>query len=147
MPATEEFVYVFDACALIAFFNEEEGAGVVADLIMQANTREAHIYMSIVQVLEVYYDRIRVKGYEFADTVLQSICASSIQIIYDVSLTNVREAGRLKGRYDISLADSIACAAASSMSATLVTSDGKFKPVEEAEKISVFWFRPPKEKK
>jgi predicted nucleic acid-binding protein len=135
MPGTEAFVYVFDTCALIALFNEEEGADVIADLITQANTREAHIYMNVVQVLEVYYDRIRVKGYDFANIVLQSICASSIKIVYAVSLANVREAGRLKATYSISLADSIACAEAFSMSATLVTSDGELKPIEAAKYI------------
>jgi hypothetical protein len=32
------------------------------------------------------------------------------------------------------------------MSATLVTSDSEMQPVEAAEKINFFWFRPPKEK-
>jgi predicted nucleic acid-binding protein len=146
MPKTEEFIYVFDACALIALFNEEEGADVVADLIMQSNTREIHIYMSVIQVLEVYYDRIKVKGYDFANTVLQSICASSIEIVDNLSLANIREAGRLKNTHSISLADSIVCAIASCMSAMLVTSDGELKPVEAAEKINFLWFRSPKKK-
>ena len=146
MPAAKDCIYVFDACALLALFNDEEGADVVADLIMQANTREAFISMSIVQVLEVYYDRIRVKGIDYANMVLQSICASSITVVYDISLTNVREAGRLKTTHSISLADAILCALASTMSATLVTADGELKPVEAAEHINFHWFRPPKEK-
>jgi predicted nucleic acid-binding protein len=102
--------------------------------------------MNIVQVLEVYYDRIRVKGIDYANVVLQSIGASSIKIVYDISLTNVREAGRLKTTHSISLADSIVCATASTMNATLVTADGELKPVEAAEHINFHWFRPPKER-
>jgi predicted nucleic acid-binding protein len=147
MPRIQDFIYVFDACALIALFNEEEGADVVAELITRADEREAFIYMNIVQVLEVYYDRIKVKGTDYANIVLQSICASSIEIVYHISLANVREAGRLKSTHKISLADSFACAEASSMSATLVTADGELKPVQAAEHINFLWFRPPKEKK
>ena len=41
--------------------------------------------MSAIQVLEVYYDRIRVKGLEYADTLLKSLYASAIKIIHQVS--------------------------------------------------------------
>jgi len=47
--------YVFDACAVIAFLNDENGADTVARLINQAGIGADRIYMSGIQVLEVYY--------------------------------------------------------------------------------------------
>jgi PIN domain nuclease of toxin-antitoxin system len=46
--------YILDACALIAFLNEEPGQEIVADLLKKAQKGEAAIYMSIVNLIEVY---------------------------------------------------------------------------------------------
>jgi predicted nucleic acid-binding protein len=54
-----------------------------------------------------------------------------------------REAARLKGRYSISLADSIAAATAKSLSATVVTKDGEFQVLEKSENLSVMWIKEP----
>ena len=50
--------YVFDACAVIALLNDENGADTVTKLINQAEIGTDRIFMNCVQVLEVYYDRI-----------------------------------------------------------------------------------------
>ena len=71
--------YVLDACALIALFNEEEGADTVAELMTQANDGTNRLFMSSIQVMEVYYDRIYIKGTEYANTVLESIYTSLLQ--------------------------------------------------------------------
>ena len=53
--------YVLDACAVIALLNDEGGADTVAALITQAGVGTDRLFMSGIQVLEVYYDRIYVK--------------------------------------------------------------------------------------
>ncbi|MDR1232105.1 MAG: PIN domain-containing protein [Spirochaetaceae bacterium] len=134
--------YVLDACAMIAFLNKEAGAEIVAALIQKAEYNEISVCMTSIQALEVYYDRIRVKGRGFADTFLQVLYASSVKIIPDVSFTNIRIAGYLKTHYRLSLADAIVCAAAYSLSAALVTADHhELAPVEKGEDITFFWFR------
>ena len=37
--------YVMDACALLAFLNEEQGGDVVETLLRKANTSECSLYM------------------------------------------------------------------------------------------------------
>jgi predicted nucleic acid-binding protein len=143
MPVTSEYIYVLDACALIAFLDKEPGASVVADLFQQAEAGEIYIYITSIQLLEVYYDRIRAIGRDYADTFLQTFYGSSIKIVHEFSHENIRTAGRLKTTYPLSLADAIACAVASSMDAALITSDHKeFGPVEQGEDINFFWIRP-----
>jgi predicted nucleic acid-binding protein len=53
-----------------------------------------------------------------------------------------KEAGRLKSKYKISLADSIAIAETIINKGSLVTADHhEIEPIEAAEKIKVTWFR------
>jgi predicted nucleic acid-binding protein len=140
MPDTG--AYVLDACAMIAFLNNETGAETIAGLIQKAEDNKIALYMTSIQALEVYYDRIRIKGWEYADGFLQALYASSINIIPHVSRANIRIAGYIKTRYSLSLADAVAIAAAYFLPAILVTGDHhELEPVEKGEDITFYWFR------
>jgi predicted nucleic acid-binding protein len=135
-------VYVLDACAMLAFLNGENGGDVIADFLKKAKMGEIYLYMSGIQAIEVYYDRIYVKGLEYADQFLASLYESDVKIDHDISRVVIREAGRLKAAYNISLADAVACATAYEMSVPLITADHKeLEPVEAAEPIQFYWFR------
>jgi uncharacterized protein with PIN domain len=86
--------YVFDAYAVSALLNDEDGADTVAGLINQAGIGADRIFMNGVQVLEVYYDRIYIKGREYAETVLESLYNSPIIILHEISREMIQEAGR-----------------------------------------------------
>ena len=131
--------YVLDACALIALLNEEKGADTISTLMKQASAGTDRLFMSSIQVMEVYYDRIYVKGYEFAETVLESIYSSPITVLHDISRDIIKEAGRFKTSYSMSLGDSFAAATAKSIGATLVTKDEELKAPQEAGEFSVLW--------
>ena len=133
--------YVFDACALIAFFNEEEGADTVAGLMAQAGNGECRLFMSSIQVMEVYYDRVYIKGTKYADTVLESIYAFVITVLSDISCDIIKEAGRFKTSYSMSLADTFAAATAGNLGATLVTKDSEMGEAERAGKFHVLWLK------
>jgi len=133
--------YVLDACALIALFNEEEGADTVAELMSQAGNGECRLFMSSIQVMEVYYDRIYIKGAEYANTVLESIYASPITVLSDISRDIIKDAGRFKTSYSMSFADTFAVAVAKSLGAALVTKDSEMKEAEEAGEYAVLWLK------
>jgi predicted nucleic acid-binding protein len=140
--------YSLDACALLALFNGEEGDDVVDDLLGRAENGEISLYMSIVQLIEVYYDRIKVAGSEKAAEILETILAYPITIIDTVSPLVLHEAARMKATYRISLADVIGVATAASIPATFVTSDHtELKQIEQNEAIDFLWIRPPSAKK
>jgi predicted nucleic acid-binding protein len=135
-------MYLLDACALIAFLNDEPGAGMVADLLTQAGQGTIRLYICCIQALEVYYDRIYVKGREYADIFLESLYNSAIEVISHIPRADIQEAGRLKTSYHISLADSVVCATAIGSSAVVVTCDhSEMDPVERTEPISFLWIR------
>jgi predicted nucleic acid-binding protein len=139
--------YLLDACALIALFNGEEGADMVARLLEEADRGDISLSMSIIQLLEVYYDRVYIVGTTAAKERVDAIIAGPISILDPITYPVMYEAGRLKTTYSISLADSIACATAMSFNAALVTSDHhELEPLEQHEKISFFWL-PAKPKK
>jgi predicted nucleic acid-binding protein len=140
-------IYVLDACALLALINGEAGADTVKRLFEEAERGDCELYVSIIQLLEVYYDRVRMVGAEAARERAEWIIAGPVSVIDPITYPVMYEAGRLKTAYSISLADSIACAAAHALGATLVTSDHKeIKPVEQGENLSVLWL-PPRPKK
>ena len=133
--------YVLDACAVIALLNDEGGADTVAELITHAGVGTDRLFMSGIQVLEVYYDRIYIKGRDYAETVLESLYASPIIILSDISRDIIQEAGRFKTSYSMSLGDTFAAASAKKLSAALVTRDKEMKAPEEAGEFSVLWLK------
>ena len=55
-------VYVLDACALIAYLNDEEGAALVEERLTEAARGEVSVLLAAVSLCEVYYDCLRTKG-------------------------------------------------------------------------------------
>ena len=51
--------FVLDACALIAYFNDEVGAEVVEDLLERARQDRARLYVAAVNVYELFYDCLK----------------------------------------------------------------------------------------
>lgn len=136
--------YILDACALLAFFDGEEGAVIVRDLLDQARNNEITITMNAANLIEVYYDRIRVAGTEQADAVIQDIYDTfPISIIETLSPAIVREAARLKAVGKMSFADTILVATAVYTGATVVTCDHvELEPVEKQGLVPFLWIRP-----
>ena len=134
--------YVLDACALIAAIKQEEGALVVAELYEEAATGGIKLVINKVNLLEVYYGFRREHGKEYADTILESVINSVVEIS-DISIEVLREAGRIKSDYRrISLADSIALAEASVRGGYLVTSDHQELDIIDSNGIvKFFWIR------
>jgi len=126
---------------VIALLNNEGGADTVAELITRAGVGTDRLFMSGIQVLEVYYDRIYVKGRDYAETVLESLYSSPIIILQEIARDIIREAGRFKTSYSMSLGDTFAAATAKKLSAALVTRDKEMKAPEEAGEFSVLWLK------
>lgn len=130
--------YLLDACALIAFFNKEEGADVVESLF----ENEAEIFVSIVNVYEVYYDACRADGEEKAKELLADIEKLPLKIIRNIDKEVIIKAARFKVDFSISLADSIALGLGKELSAKVVTADHhEFDKIEEKESADFYWIR------
>jgi predicted nucleic acid-binding protein len=135
-------VYVLDACALIAYLNDEPGAEIVDVHLLQASERAAVVFMHKLNLLEVYYGFYRSGGKEKADEMLNDINTTEIEIIEGISDDVFLEAGRLKALYRISLADAIALAETHAKNAVILTSDHhELEIVQKNESINIKWIR------
>ena len=134
--------YVLDACALLAFLNDEPGADVIDTLLQQAKNGESTLYMHKLNMLEIYYDLLREDGQTKAEEILARMLALPLTVVTKLSDTVFKEAGRLKATYAVSLADSIALAEAKIRHVQLVTSDHhEFDPLEAKKELTFYWIR------
>jgi PIN domain nuclease of toxin-antitoxin system len=135
--------YILDACALIAFLNEERGKGYesVRDLLGRANREEISLYMSLVNLVEVHYRYVQLKGTETADIIMKSVRTLPIRFISDITDEIYFKTAHYKARYPISLGDAFLCGTAKSLAAVIVTKDKEIKYAEEKESLSVQWIQ------
>ncbi|MCL2721139.1 MAG: PIN domain-containing protein [Treponema sp.] len=133
--------YILDACALLAFLNDEEGADTIEEIIKQSSNNVS-ISMSIINLLEVYYGELRDRNSDIAQIVLDMVQHYSIKIVSTISDQVFLEAARLKSEYKVSLADCIGIATAIELGGQFVTSDHhELEAVTKKENISIYWFR------
>ena len=140
MPVTN---YLLDACAMLALLNNEKGADTVNSLLDNARRGEISLSMNAANLIEVYYDRIRIYGHELADTIIRGIYDTTpISIINDLTPVIVREAAYFKAKGKMSFADAILIATARCTGATVVTCDHvELEYVERQDHIPFLWIR------
>jgi predicted nucleic acid-binding protein len=128
--------YILDACALLAFFNDEEGAEIVEGLFQKTENMEISVCMSIINLLEVYYDRLRTRNDGEIKNFREFTATVPIEFLNSISDFVFHEAARLKASYKMSLADAIGLAVAEELSGQFVASDhSELEEVERHEKI------------
>jgi len=128
--------YVFDSFAMIAFFEDEQGAARVEKALRQLFAKKARGWMSIINWGEVYYCTYRENGPEAAVDVASRLADYPIELIEaDQELT--QEAAILKGKYRVAYADCFAVALAKRKKAEILTGDPEFKKFKE--KLTINW--------
>jgi predicted nucleic acid-binding protein len=133
--------YVLDACSLIAFYNDEEGADVVHSLLKRADTTELKLYLHKLNFLEIYYGYLK-DGKDIAGLADNTTKTLPISIIDSIDDILFYEAARIKANYRLSLADAIALSLAKKLNASVVTADHhEFNIVENKEAIEFLWIR------
>lgn len=115
--------FVLDAWAILALLQKEEpAASRVLQLLQESDVRKYKLYISIINLGEVYYRIGRVKGKKEADETLKSLYQLPITVLPATDQI-VLEAAALKMELAISYADAFAVAETQRLKATLVTGD------------------------
>ncbi len=128
--------YVLDSFALISFFEDEPGADLMEQKLLELVSGEAQGWMSVVNWGEVYYTTYREQGSDVAEQVLLQMRSYPIEIVNaDIELT--KEAATFKGRYRIAYADCFAAALARKKKAILITGDPEFRQLEND--LEILW--------
>jgi len=134
--------YLLDACAVIAYLNDEEGADKIEGLLWESAQRSKVLFLHEVNLLEVYYGVYRDEGEQLAEETYNTVVNLPIKIVAGLKKNVFKEAGRLKAIYKVSLADSIALAAAKVRRIPLVTCyHHEFDGIQEKNELDFLWIR------
>ncbi|GHT85167.1 hypothetical protein FACS1894137_09110 [Spirochaetia bacterium] len=135
---------VLDACALIAWLKNEPGADVVDDLLDRAEEGETDLYISIVNLVEVYYGFMKDLGEDHAREIMQTVRETAVMVIDTTDGAVFDEVARLKSTLkQFSLADAFGLAAASVYGGAFVTCDHhELAKFEGQIKTPFLWIRP-----
>lgn len=132
--------FVLDSYAVLAVIEDEPGAQVVAEILM----REAvAIYLSVVNLGEVYYIVARRDGESAAEQVVEHLLMEESIRVVDATLSEAREAARIKARWGISYADSFVLVLAKELEAPVITGDPEIRALAGELGIQVVWIGPP----
>ena len=124
---------VLDSLAILEWISGRQPAtGVVAQLLAEAEAGTARLFMSAINVGEVYYflrknhsEELATSWRESAGTLPATIEAPTVDEIWEAAL--------LKGRYPIAYADAFAAALAQKHRCPLVTGDPELRSVADLE--------------
>jgi predicted nucleic acid-binding protein len=118
--------FVLDASAVVHYLEAGLGSDKFEQLLAGARRQQLLLYMSALNLGEVYYLTWQRAGEEAARHAVVAFSRLPIQIV-SVDLAQALKAGELKAAHKIPYADSVAAALALRQQATLVTSDRDFE--------------------
>src|SRR5215813_13506728 len=128
--------YVLDSWAILSFFHDEPAAEKVETIIAEAHALSIPMFMSVVNVAEVWYIIARRRSQSDANAAIQSLRQLGIDFV-EAHWELAQEASRFKVKNRMSFADCFAAALAKYKSVTLLTGDIEFKQVER--EITITW--------
>ena len=126
---------VLDSWAIMAYLEDEPAAEQVADIVANAHEDDIPIFMSVVNVGEVWYIIAREASEADANQSIRELRQLGIEFV-DADWILAHEAAGFKSKHKMSFADCFAVALAKQKKAHLVTGDKEFKQVERDVTIS-----------
>ncbi|MEW6624086.1 MAG: type II toxin-antitoxin system VapC family toxin [Bacillota bacterium] len=127
---------VFDAFAILSLIEQGRNSAKVAGMIA---SNKVQIYLSILNLGEIYYILLRRFGIKEAEKIVEYVFLEDKIEIVPVDWEKVREAALIKSRGGLSYADSFALALAVELKAPLVTGDEEFRDPAAKLGVEVIW--------
>jgi predicted nucleic acid-binding protein len=127
---------VLDSYAILALVEDEPGAQVVADIILDET---AEPYLSVVSLGEVYYIVMRRQGEVAAEEVVRGVRQEEGLIIAEVSWPRVKNAARIKAGGGLAYADAFVVGLAQELGASLVTGDPELRVAAARLGVELVW--------
>ncbi len=125
---------VFDSWALLALLQNQPAAQAVRSLISKAHVSHAPLWISLVNLGEVWYIVTRRNSANLADEKIREIRGLGFTV-KEVDWPLTIQAARFKAEHPLSYADCFAAALAKQRDVELVTGDPEFKRLEQEIKI------------
>lgn len=130
---------VFDSWAVVAWLQAEPAAPLVRALLAEACASGHPMWITTVNLGEVWYKLVREHGEEKADQEVARIGMLGLGV-RDADWQLTREAARLKSKYRLSYAGCFAAALAKQLNTEVITGDPEFRQLEQ--EVKVYWLVP-----
>ena len=127
--------FVLDSFAVLTYLKEEPGWQRVRDILWKAYRKDNLVFLSFVNLGEIYYIIYRENGPVIADQAISMIKSWPLKFLA-ANEDQAIIAGRMKAENRISYADAFVVAAALSKKAVIVTGDREFKALEDFLDVS-----------
>jgi uncharacterized protein len=134
MQMTSQVKIVLDAWALLALiFKEEPAAKIVRELLLNSSSKSP-IYISWINLGEVYYTIAQKKGLNAANEILKDI--EKLTIRFQVpSKSDILSAAKIKSEHKLSYADAFAVSLAQKIDGVIYTGDPEIVLLEGVVKV------------
>jgi predicted nucleic acid-binding protein len=141
MSEGEQYDFVLDAYALLAFLEDEAGGKQVQSYLDLARQNKSRLALSIINLGEILYIVEREQGLSKAHETLALIQSIALDLI-PVDQPLVLSAAHIKANYRMSYADAFAVALTRQFACKLLTGDPELKAVGDAGMIEIEWLSP-----
>ena len=139
MQKKSQMKIVLDAWAFLALiFKEEPAAKKVRSIFAQQSSSKSSVYISWINLGEVYYTIARKKGLNAANETLDDIKKLAIRLQVP-SKTDILSAAKIKSEHKLSYADAFAVSLAKKIDGVIFTGDPEIillKDFVKVEKLS-----------
>ena len=124
--------YLLDTSALLTLRDDEQGADLVAKILMQAEAGKVTVFGCFMTLMEVLY-RVWKDENEVEGKLAYAQCKSLPIVWIHESTELLEQASEIKANYQLSLADSWIAASAVLQGACLVHKDPEFEVIDSIE--------------
>ncbi len=120
--------YVLDTSAVLTILNDEKGAKTVLDILEDARSEKALVYLPFMALMELEYLGLRKRGREKTQQILNLVEAWPVQLTHSTDEWR-HEAAHVKAITSLSVADAWICSLARMVDAELVHKDPAYDAV------------------
>jgi ribonuclease VapC len=119
---------------VVALLEGQAAATAVEEFLSAANAGRCTLWITTVNLGEIWYITARRKSEEVADLEIGKLLRIGVRVV-DVDWELTRRAARLKTRYRLAYADCFAAALAQQLRCKVVTGDPEFRQFEREVKV------------
>lgn len=119
-------IYILDTSAILTYIEDEDGSDYVENLLIDAEKGIVDIYVSFMSLTEVFYITLREKDESLAGDRIKLMQSLAVKIQESDEMVNIN-AGKLKARHSISLADAYIAALCQIHNGILVHKDPEYE--------------------
>ena len=133
-------VYLLDTSAVLAYFDDEEGADRVGELLAEARHRKIVLHASFISLIELRYILMQERDEASADHAVGLFKSWPLELAYPNEVQSLL-AARFKATHRVSLADAIIAAQAFHLRACLVHKDPEFESLAQEIRLEALPFK------